>query len=458
MEKLIEKLLENRKRTVIITAIAILVIALFIHETNYRKPVNVVEQHIEGENLVVTLDGQGSCYLGDELNKDKSLWVKTDENNVCVIPINDYETNLYLRNSQDFDCGKIEGLELSFIEGITITSGDVYLAVGGKEKLTYERKYEGVISEEVVLKSGDESVATIDEDNVIHATGLGETTITATFGEKSDSINVLVTDLIVLAPREFDDYKPYLGCGVYTKEENDLLDKILASRVEKAGYHTRAGVVEAARFLALEFPYRINYFIENGRIASYVGRFVDGEGRYYHVGLYLDPSRYENLDPDMIYGGPGCWGCAINEFSKGRLSRNGLDCSGFVAWAILNGGFDCRDLGAGIAEEWPDLTDLGEKKVLSKELEEGNLRVGDLLSGPFGGTVYEGGHIAIVAGIDKDGYIYVAEELGYASAWGYFIKKYDANSILHYFYYRVDMENYYTDGDGNLTDFWIEGE
>ena len=453
-----EKLKENKTRNIIIAIVAVLVIALFAHEMEYRKPVNVVDQHVEGENLVVTLDGPGSCYLGQEHTRDITLWTKTDDNNVCALPITEYKTNLYLRNSQGFDCGKIEGLELSYIENVKITSGNVYLAVGGHEKLTYETEYKGVVNEKVVLSSDDENIATIDEDNVIHAIGLGKTKITATFGEKTDSIDVLVTDLIVLAPREFDVYKPYLGCGYYTKEENDLLDEILASRVEKAGWHTRAGVVEAARFLALEFPYRINYFVENGRVASYVGSFADGEGRYYHVGLYLDPSRYANLDQSMIYGGPGCWGCAINEYSKNRMARNGLDCSGFVAWAILNGGFDCRDLGAGIAQDWPDLTDLGEKKVLSEELKEDKLRVGDLLSGPFGGTVFDGGHIAIVAGIDKDGYIYIAEELGYADAWGYFIKKYDKSSLLHYFYYRVDMEKYYTDGDGNLTNFWIEGE
>lgn len=453
-----EKFKENRTRIIIIAIVAILVIALYRHEQNYRRPVNVVDQQVQGDNFIVTLDGPGSCYLGQEINRDPALWAKSDENNVCTLPLKEYKTNLYIRNAEGFECGVIEGLELSYIESIRITSGDVYLAINGNEKLSYETEYKGTVNEEVLLKSEDENIATIDENNVIHGVAAGETKITASFGEKSDSINVLVTDLIVKAPREFDVYKPYLGCGYYSKEENDLLDEILASRIEKAGLHTRAGVVEAARFLALEFPYRINYFIENGRIASYVNRYADGEGRYYHVGLYLDPSRFDNLDQDMIYGGPGCWGCAINEFSKNRMSRNGLDCSGFVAWAILNGGFDCRDLGAGIAQDWPDLTDLGEKKILSEELKEDRLRVGDLLSGPYGGTVYEGGHIAIVAGIDKNGYIYVAEELGYADAWGYFIEKYDHSSLLRHFFYRIDMEEYYGGADGNLTDFWIEEE
>ena len=76
---------------------------------------------------------------------------------------------------------------------------------------------------------------------------------------------------------------------MYTKEQNDLLDEILKDRINDAGYKTRAGAVEAARFLSLEFPYRIRYFSENGRGNT---NKVEGEGRYYQVGLYLDESRF----------------------------------------------------------------------------------------------------------------------------------------------------------------------
>ena len=54
----------------------------------------------------------------------------------------------------------------------------------------------------------------------------------------------------------------------YTKEQIDLLDDILKSEVEKAGPGTRAGVVAAATFLPLEFPYKIPYFYENGRLTN----------------------------------------------------------------------------------------------------------------------------------------------------------------------------------------------
>ena len=74
------------------------------------------------------------------------------------------------------------------------------------------------------------------------------------------------------------------------------MDAILEDRVNDAGYQTRAGVVAAARFLGLEFPYRINYFTENGRMDSCYGGKIDGEGRYYHKGLYLDESRFSQIE------------------------------------------------------------------------------------------------------------------------------------------------------------------
>lgn len=38
------------------------------------------------------------------------------------------------------------------------------------------------------------------------------------------------------------------------------------------------------------------------------------------------------------------------EYSEDRLGINGLDCSGFVTWAMLNGGFESGDVGSGNEE------------------------------------------------------------------------------------------------------------
>ena len=129
--------------------------------------------------------------------------------------------------------------------------------------------------------------------------------------------------------------KEELKCGIYSKEENDLLDKILKDRINDAGYKTRAGAVEAARFLSMEFPYRIRYFSENGREAT---NGVQGEGRYYNEGLYLDESRFVNIKKPLR--GPQPWGCQLWSDPSEGYRANGLDCSGFVSWAFLNGGFD----------------------------------------------------------------------------------------------------------------------
>lgn len=75
---------------------------------------------------------------------------------------------------------------------------------------------------------------------------------------------------------------------------------------------SRAGVAEAARFLTLEFPYRIGYFNENGRLAN--PPKVDCEERYYHKGLYLHSSRFEV--GDLLSGD----GATTNAYDGGHIA------------------------------------------------------------------------------------------------------------------------------------------
>lgn len=101
-------------------------------------------------------------------------------------------------------------------------------------------------------------------------------------------------------PKNFNEDKGYLPCEEYTLEESKLLDEILAYRINEAGYGTRAGAVAAARFLTLEFPYRIAYYWETGRLNNTGKDYVDGEGRYYHKGLYLHESKYADLEASAL--------------------------------------------------------------------------------------------------------------------------------------------------------------
>ena len=214
------------------------------------------------------------------------------------------------------------------------------------------------------------------------------------------------TNIIVKPPLEFDLNKPYLSCNKLTEEQARLADEILNFRIYNVGYQTRAATVEAARFLALEFPYRISYFFENGRIHPSEVHYVDDKGRYYHKGMYLH--EYKLSDIIATYSGPAIWGCPLTNldnsdpnFVLGKKYPNGLDYSGFVSWVLYNAGFDVGDIGAGETAYKYQLIDIGIFTKLTNEIINSNtVKVGDLLN-TFG-------HIAIIVGIDDD-YYYVAE-------------------------------------------------
>ena len=129
-----------------------------------------------------------------------------------------------------------------------------------------------------------------------------------------------------------------------------------------------------------------------------------------------------------------------------RNIDNGLDCSGFVSWTLLNAGFDVKDVGAGFSDN-SDLTDFGELKSLTTSLAKSDkIKVGDLLH-----SNTAGGHIAIIVGIDSN-YYYVAQALWYDEI-GVVITKYKKSSLPSSFPHVVLMDKYYKK-DGNLTNMW----
>lgn len=395
----------------------------------------IVERYIINDSLYVKFDHKVSCFLNDE-------WTDTDDDNILVIPLSEAEDTLKIKNSS----GNVYTLGNDLSELIDYDDSQIYLAKGASDSISYPASQNATVT----YTSENDNVVSVDEKGTLYGNNNGDTTVQVKINDLTYRIDVTVTDLIVPVNGEFDYDKPFITPDLYTKEENDLLDEILVSRVEKVGYKTRAAAVEAARFLALEFPYRIHYFTENGRIDSYVGLYCDGEGRYYHKGLYLDESRYALLDSELISDNPAYWGEIVYDYTNDQYWPNGLDCSGFVSWCLLQAGYDPGDLGAGIAE-WEDLSDLGPKIDLRSSLDE--IRTGDLLVG--GDDPIEGGHIAILVG-KKDGYFYVAESQQTSEYyWGYCIRKYSAEELLEYFFYREDMSAYYGD-DGVLTDYWLD--
>ena len=258
---------------------------------------------------------------------------------------------IYVENSENY--GKV--LE------IRSNKDKIYLAIGGSFTPRLTIKNVGHFTNNTKWSSENEKIASVSDNGEIKGISKGNTRVTASIDGKSTTIDVVVTDLITTRPKTFNKKKSYLPCDKYNKEENDLLDEILKDRINDAGYKTRAGVVEAARFLALEFPYKIRYFSENGRLAT---NGVDGEGRYYHTGLYLDESRFKDIKKSKY--GPQTWGCQLYSGPSHGKRSNGFDCSGFVSWVLLNGGFDVGDIGAGLASHL-DLTDYGKRTKTSTD-------------------------------------------------------------------------------------------
>lgn len=334
------------------------------------------------------------------------------------------------------------------IENFEIKQSTIYVAVGGTDKLQYDLQVSKNYEEDITFESSDESIAMINEGGFVTGVSLGETEVSIKVKDEVRTVPVLVTNLIEVMPEKYNSYKNVIPCGGYSKEENDILDDILKTRVEEAGYGTRAGVIAAVRFLTLEFPYKVPYFSENGRLngEGYTYK-VDGEGRYYHQGLFLHSSRYDILSPKMY--GPGSWGCYIYSYVAEHVSRNGLDCSGFITWVLLNGGFDPGDIGAGISQILFDCTDLGENTRTPEAIQKGMIKTGDLLSGPDP----DGGHIAMVMGM-KDGYYYIAECLWGNGGYGAIVQTYTDESLPKYFYWHIDMDEFYG-SDGTYSDFWI---
>lgn len=402
-------------------------------------------EYINNQVVITFSKNNISCLLANDKPNKNDNWIKS-ENKKCIIDY-EYGKDIYIKKT--FSVVNASKDKMYYFD--TLNKDTIYLAINGKSK--YITTLLGDF-DKLKIDISDESIISINSTGEIIGLNDGESKISVSYKDVSFSANIVVTSLITsdILEDDFDFNKSELECGNYTKEDNDLLDEILKDRINDAGYKTRAGVVEAARFLVLEFPYKISYFYENGRQTT---NNVDGEGRYYHVGLYLNESRYDSLTGS--YKGPKTWGCPLYSEPAGRNIDNGLDCSGYVSWALLNAGFDVKDVGAGFSGPL-DLTDYGEVIKLNEKLINSNeIKVGDLVH-----SEHSGGHIGIIVGIDQE-YFYIAQALWNdadhkltkknPNVMAVQITKYTYDEIDNIFPHVVLMDKYYKE-DGNLTKMW----
>ena len=382
------------------------------------------------------------------LGEEESDWIKTNHKKcTSAIKTGDYTIRIKYNKKEIVDYKK--NFNIDKVLSIKINEKRKYVAVGGSFNIGAVVDYVGDVDTSVKYSSSNPDIISINETGDLYANTDGKVTIIAkTSNDLEDKFEITATSLI--RPRRLDNNKSIVGCNVYSKEQVDMLDDILASEVERAGPGTRAGVVAAATFLPMEFPYKIPYFYENGRL-TYNGyhKIVDGEGRWYHKGLYLGVDKQNTIELKM--NGPSSWGCPLLNWEDdgnrkpGEYWPNGLDCSGYVTWALYNGGLDPTDIGAGISGSSFDLADLGEVRYINYDLlHSGTVKPGDLIGWD--------GHAAIIAWI-TDTNIYVTESL----LPGVVMDEYDISSPYSRFYYRydyiVDMSGQYS-GDGNYPNIW----
>ena len=419
---------------------------------------NIIQKGLVIEDISLKEYKENQIYIDIKLNElwfDKKRWcisysednIETSElkeviKNNCILSITPQTEYIIIKDEKNISEKINVEKYLNSILNIEVNIQDVLLLVGQKQPITLSYTSIGNPDMEIEYIVENEQVAKVEDGNIIGlSNGKTNIKICDKYGN-CKNIKVIVTNLIT--EPKINDNKPFLREKIYTLEQAILLDEVLEYKINKAGNATRAGVVAAARFLSLEFMYKIPYFLENGRLQKHGDSdWIDGEGRYYHKGLYLSEDKYKQIESSTRY--PAMWGKYIMEYSNDRVMPNGLDCSGFVSWAILNGGFNCGDIGAGPTYGYHVLTDLGKsQRITMNLLKSGNVKAGDLIG-------YDG-HIGIIIGVEE-GYIYVADTILYTR--GVCATKYSYSELIYEsgFTHIYDMSQYYKQ-DGNYTNMW----
>ncbi len=299
-------------------------------------------------------------------NEDLMDWTEISQEN--KIDVNENIKYIQIKDekneSEKFDI--TDFLNVIYELNVKTTLDKIMLTKGEIKVLQIDTKQIGNPDKTINISTSDPAILKV-EDKTITALEPGKVTLTVSdnYNHKIE-IPVTSTDLISLP--EMPEDKPFLLSGyVYTEEEAHLLDEILDYKVKEAGEGTRAAVVAVAKFMTMEFKYRLPYFFENGRYQKNEYSVpCDGEGRYYHKGMYLSEDKYQTIKDSRF--GPAMWGAPLFEASTKTTQHNGLDCSGFVSWALYNAGFDPGDIGAGPDNYFATIPGYGKEYDLTVDI------------------------------------------------------------------------------------------
>ena len=181
----------------------------------------------------------------------------------------------------------------------------------------------------------------------------------------------------------------------------DAFNQLIDSNVKKAGYGTRAAVVSAAVTLIGELGNKYNVKVP-----------------YYWGGGHGAPDNLAN----------GNWGStACHTYANGQsYNYCGLDCSGFVGWAIYNGGYKNVTR---TAESYVNISGARDVGLGSSSL----LMPGDLL--------YNSYHVILIVGVDRQSGAYECAEAK-GNAYGVLFSKHSFDGDGGK-YRGVDMSGFY---------------
>ncbi len=226
------------------------------------------------------------------------------------------------------------------------------------------------------------------------------------------SSNATVTDSCEQISMPIDEFLASKGTSL--EEYNNYI----FSEVTKAGVGTREGVVAAAVSLV------------GGLCQKYQARLPYTMGGAHPANFYGIPTSAPNS-----CGSVGIWGSSINGGSGsmmcgyGPYFYSGPDCSGFVSWAIHNGGYKYEGLVAS------GFGSLGTTHSMSS------------FTGKPGDVLYNSGHVVLIVGEDGDNYIIAEASSGEN---GTRITKEPKTSGR---YTVVDMESYYNNDANKISDY-----
>jgi len=163
------------KKLIVVLCVFVLILSGLLYYNSVNSLNEVKKIYINDENKIVLQlinDENTMCYIGNDL--DNAKWVKSN-NKECILNYNQ-DNYIFLKNKYN-KIKKINNKKIVKLIDFEIYNKDVYLAIGGKEKIKYSYELLGQTKENIKYISDNINVATVDSDGNIIGKSTGITTI-----------------------------------------------------------------------------------------------------------------------------------------------------------------------------------------------------------------------------------------------------------------------------------------